>query len=60
MSIYKEHGFANRNEYLENLAFENGYPLNAVLMLALLYGPDEDFDGLITALEDAADAGDFE
>lgn len=59
MDIYKEQGFVDRNDYLEHLADDNGYPIDAVRVLALILGPSEDFDGLITTLEDAADAGDF-
>ena len=59
MDIYKEQGFVDRNDYLEHLADDNGYPIDVVRVLALILGPSEDFDGLITTLEDAADAGDF-
>jgi hypothetical protein len=57
MTIYEENGFKNRREYLESLCDE--YPRNAVFMLADLLGPSEDFDGLVTGLEDA-DFSDFE
>jgi len=30
-------------------------PLNAILEIADILGPDEDFDGLVTELEDYAD-----
>ena len=49
---YTEAGFKNRRDYLENLAFENGVKLDKVLMLAELLGPEEDFDGLVTSVED--------
>lgn len=55
MNIYQEHGFANRNEYLVNLAEDTGVDLETVLDLAGILGMDEDFDGLVTALEDYAD-----
>jgi hypothetical protein len=32
-----------------------GVPMETVLMFAELYGPSEDWDGLISALEDYAD-----
>jgi len=54
MSIYTEEGFANRREYLEDLADQTGVELEIVLTLAELFGPSEDFDGLVTALEDHA------
>jgi hypothetical protein len=53
MNAYTENGFANRREYLESLAEE--YPRDAVFALADILGPNEDFDGLITSLEDEFD-----
>jgi hypothetical protein len=50
MNIYQENGFANRREYLESLCEE--YPRKAVMMIASILGKSEDFDGLITQLED--------
>ena len=49
---YAAHGFENRRAYLESLAEE--YPPEIVYALADLFGAGEDFDGLITALEDHA------
>ncbi|GFN32552.1 RNA polymerase [Paenibacillus xylaniclasticus] len=54
-NVYQENGYTNRREYLESLADDYGVPLQTVLEIASLYGSSEDFDGLITALEDAAD-----
>lgn len=48
---YKANGYANRQEYLEELC-EN-YPRDTVMMLADVLGPNEDFDGLVTHLEDS-------
>lgn len=56
-SVYQLHGFASRREYLEGLCDE--YPRSFVFSLAAVLGPNEDFDGLITGLEDAADMGEF-
>ena len=53
MNIYQEHGYKDRTDYLNNLADDNGIPLDTVQMLADLLGPDEDFDGLVVACEDA-------
>jgi hypothetical protein len=50
MNDYEANGFANRRAYLESLCEE--YGPNAVFDLASMLGPSEDFDGLITALED--------
>ena len=54
MTIYQEHGFSSRKEYLLDLADTLGIDANTVLMLADLLGPNEDFDGLVTSLEDYA------
>lgn len=55
MNIYQEHGFANRLAYLADLADTIGVDLRTVEILADLLGPSEDFDGLITSLEDYAE-----
>lgn len=52
MSVYQEEGFQNRTEYLKSLAEEFDLPFATVRMIASLLGPSEDFDGLITALDD--------
>jgi hypothetical protein len=54
---YTAHGFESRRDYLESLTDE--YPADIVYALADILGPSEDFDGLITALEDAAESGEF-
>jgi len=52
MNIYKEHGFENRREYLQNLADEYDVDINIVFALAELLGKNEDFDGLVSELQD--------
>lgn len=54
MSIYTENGYRNRNEYLQNLSAEHDVDLDTVYALADLLGPSEDFDGLVTSIEDIA------
>lgn len=54
MSIYTDKGFKNRDHYLEELAGDLEVDVNIVHMLADLLGPNEDFDGLVTAIEDIA------
>lgn len=49
---YQEHGYKDRADYLRRMAEDYGVPLVEVHMLADLFGPSEDFDGLVTALED--------
>jgi hypothetical protein len=51
-NIYTERGYRNRADYLANLADEYGADLGAVLALADMLGPNEDFDGLVTSIED--------
>lgn len=41
-----------RIEYLKDLAFEYDVPEDVVFMLADMLGPNEDYDGLVTELED--------
>jgi hypothetical protein len=53
MTDYEANGFKNRKEYLDDLAQE--YDRATVYALAGMLGPSEDFDGLVTALEDYAD-----
>jgi len=50
--LYLEHGAESRREYLAMLADEYDVPLSLVRSLASVFGPSEDFDGLVTALED--------
>lgn len=49
-SIYQQNGFADRRAYLESLCAE--YPREMVYAIASILGPNEDFDGLVTHLED--------
>lgn len=50
--IYQTIGFYDREDYLLRLADEYEVDPDIVMNLADLLGPDEDFDGLVTALED--------
>ncbi len=50
-TAYMRNGYADRDEYLQAL-MEESSDAEAVEMLADLLGPEEDFDGLVTALED--------
>ena len=51
-SIYKENGYENRKEYLHSLSEEYGIDKGTVFMLANVLGQSEDFDGLVSQLED--------
>ena len=49
---YTDNGYTDRAEYLDSLAEEHGMDINVVLNLAEILGPNEDFDGLVTTLQD--------
>jgi len=53
--VYVQNGYTSREHYLRSLAEENGVDEEVVIVLASTYGPSEDFDGLVTAVEDIAD-----
>lgn len=55
MSVYTDEGYQSRRHYLECLAEDTGVPIADVLALASVLGPSEDFDGLVTHLEDMAE-----
>lgn len=57
MSIYTENGYANRTEYLNELREDYG---QLVDILTSVLPASEDFDGLLTALEDALDSGEYD
>ena len=57
MSIYTDNGYSNRKEYLNELREEYGDLVN---ILTGVLPKSEDFDGLVTALEDAMDSGEYE
>jgi hypothetical protein len=55
MSIYIDNGYESRRDYLTQLADDYGVDIDTVLMLAGVLGPNEDFDGLVTHIEDIAE-----
>jgi hypothetical protein len=52
MNEYTNNGYRSRADYLASLCEE--YDRETVYTLANLLGPEEDFDGLVTSLEDHA------
>ena len=52
MTVYEENGFTSRKEYLQSLAEDYDMDYEDVEMLAATLGETEDFDGLLTTLED--------
>lgn len=55
--MYQVNGYKNRGEYLRYLAETNGLPLEEVCVIAFLLGPGEDFDLLVTAINDFINCG---
>ena len=51
-TIYTDNGYDDREDYLLQLADELGIDSGAVFAAADILGPSEDFDGLVTTLED--------
>jgi hypothetical protein len=54
MDIYQEYMYENREAYLRDLADDYQVPEQDVIALAELLGKEEDFDGLVIAVEDRA------
>ena len=54
-SVYELNGYANREEYLDELREEYGSDLVNTIITVL--PASEDFDGLVTTLEDYRDQG---
>ena len=54
-NVYKRHGFSSRKEYLISLADDYSVPADTVFTMASLLGETEDFDGLVSAIQDEAD-----
>jgi hypothetical protein len=51
-NVYEMNGYADRQEYLDDLADNLGIDRSIVSALADMLGETEDFDGLVTSLED--------
>ena len=54
MTDYQQQGYESRRHYLNCLADDLEIDRSTVYMMAQMLGPDEDFDGLVTSLEDYA------
>ena len=53
--VYISKGYKNRKAYLKSLAEEYGVDFHTVNIIANTLGKNEDFDGLISELEDYVD-----
>lgn len=51
-NVYEMNGYTDRQDYLDDLADNMGIDRSVVSALADLLGETEDFDGLVTSLED--------
>ena len=51
-NIYQENGYEDRDDYLTCLSENYGVSIEDVYSLAEMLGENEDFDGLVSALED--------
>lgn len=58
-TIYQQHGYYNRMDYLRCMSEDYGVPFDTVKVLADMLGPNEDFDGLVVELEDAENMEDL-
>ena len=53
-NIYEQNGYDNRKHYIKCQADDLGVDHDTAFMIASMLGPNEDFDGFITSLEDYA------
>ena len=53
-NIYQREGYANREAYLQGLADNYGVDVLVVNTIADVLGETEDFDGLVTSVQDYA------
>mgnify|MGYP001087972401 CR=1 FL=1 len=50
-TVYEDNGYKNRTEYLWSLTEDHNVSIETVRLYSDLLGPNEDFDGLVSALE---------
>ena len=50
-NIYRENGYADRNDYLNRLSEDYGVSIEDVYELAEILGENKDFDGLVVLLK---------
>lgn len=54
-NVYQQNGYENRKAYLESLAEDYGVDVEDIIAVANVLGPNEDFDGLVSSLNDFTD-----
>ena len=52
LDVYQLNGFTDRKDYLNALAEEYGVDSGTIFVLADMLGKSEDFDGLISSIQD--------
>jgi len=52
-NAYIQNGYESREHYLQCMSEDYGVPIETVYSLADMLGESEDFDGLVSVLEDA-------
>ena len=52
MNVYREKGYESRKHFLQCLAEDYDLDYKDVVILATTLGESEDFDGLVSVLED--------
>ena len=52
-NAYIQNGYESREHYLQCMSDDYGVPIEVVHSLADMLGENEEFDGLVSALEDA-------
>jgi hypothetical protein len=57
---YSAQGYKDRDDYLTSLSQDFGIDMTAVRMISDMLGPSEDFDGLVSELEDFSSIGLFD
>jgi hypothetical protein len=51
-TVYEDNGFTNRTEYLWSLTEDHNVSIETVHLYSDLMGPSEDFDGLVSSLQE--------
>jgi hypothetical protein len=54
-NVYVKMGYKDRADYLDDMADSTGVDSYVVDSLAEILGPNEDFDGLVNAMDDYAE-----
>lgn len=58
-NVYQLNGYYSRADYIRCLSEDYDVPIGTVKAIADSLGPNEDFDALVTTLEDMANMGDM-